>query len=74
MGDRKTIAWCPCTPPSNLETFIKKISASTIFGKEIAKKPEDQEYDDDVMIDTNGELEHLRGYVGHCTTKMPKAT
>ena len=31
-----TIAWCPCTPPANLETFSEKISASTGSGKEIA--------------------------------------
>ena len=35
-GKRKTIAWCPCTPPSTMETFGKKISAEACSGKEIA--------------------------------------
>ena len=33
---RKTIAWCPCTPPSTMETFGQKISAEACSGKEIA--------------------------------------
>ena len=35
-GERKTIAWCPCTPPSTVETFGEKISAEACSGKEIA--------------------------------------
>ena len=35
-GERKTIAWCPCTPPSTMETFGKNISAEACSGKEIA--------------------------------------
>ena len=35
-GERKTIAWCPCTPPSTMETFGQKISAEACSGKEIA--------------------------------------
>ena len=35
-GCSVTIARCPCTPPSTLETFCEKISASTSSGKEIA--------------------------------------
>ena len=35
-GERKTIAWCPCTSPSTLEMFGEKISASPGSGKEIA--------------------------------------
>ena len=35
-GERKTIAWCPCTPPSTVETFGKTISAEACSGKEIA--------------------------------------
>ena len=35
-GERKTIAWCPCTPPSTLETFGENISAEACSGKEIA--------------------------------------
>ena len=30
------IAWCPCTPPSTLETFGKIISAEACSGKEVA--------------------------------------
>ena len=30
------IAWCPCTPPSTMETFGEKISAEACSGKEIA--------------------------------------
>ena len=33
---RKTIAWCPCTPPSTVERFCEKISAEACSGKEIA--------------------------------------
>ena len=32
-GERKTIAWCPCTPPSTVERFG---SAEDCSGKEIA--------------------------------------
>ena len=32
----KTIAWCPCTPPSTVETFGEEISAEACSGKEIA--------------------------------------
>ena len=35
-GERKTIAWCPCTPPSTVERFGEKISAEACSGKEIA--------------------------------------
>ena len=35
-GERKTIAWCPCTSPSTLEMFCEKISASPGSSKEIA--------------------------------------
>ena len=35
-GERRTIAWCPCTPPSTMETFGEKISAEAYSGKEIA--------------------------------------
>ena len=35
-GERKTIAWCPCTPPSTVETFGEQISAEACSGKEIA--------------------------------------
>ena len=35
-GERKTIAWCPCTSPSTLEMFGGKISASPGSSKEIA--------------------------------------
>ena len=35
-GERKTIAWCPCIPPSTMETFGQKISAEACSGKEIA--------------------------------------
>ena len=35
-GERKTIAWCPCTPPSTAETFGEEISAEACSGKEIA--------------------------------------
>ena len=35
-GERKTIAWCPCTPPSTVETFGEEISAEACSGKEIA--------------------------------------
>ena len=35
-GERRTIAWCPCTPPSTMETFGGKISAEACSGKEIA--------------------------------------
>ena len=35
-GERETIAWCPCTPPSTMETFGKKIIAEACSGKEIA--------------------------------------
>ena len=35
-GERKTIAWCPCTSPSTLEMFGEKISASPGSSKEIA--------------------------------------
>ena len=34
-GERKTIAWCPCTSPSTLEMFGEKISASPGSSKEI---------------------------------------
>ena len=30
------IAWCPCTPPSTMETFGQQISAEACSGKEIA--------------------------------------
>ena len=33
---RQTIAWCPCTPPSTVETFGEEISAEACSGKEIA--------------------------------------
>ena len=33
---RKTIALCPCTPPSTVETFGERISAEACSGKEIA--------------------------------------
>ena len=32
----KTIAWCPCTPPSTVERFGENISAEACSGKEIA--------------------------------------
>ena len=35
-SERKTIAWCPCTPPSTVERFGEKISAEACPGKEIA--------------------------------------
>ena len=35
-GERKTIAWYPCTSPSTLEMFGEKISASPGSSKEIA--------------------------------------
>ena len=35
-GERKTIAWFPCTSPSTLEMFGEKISASPGSSKEIA--------------------------------------
>ena len=35
-GERKTIAWCPCTSPSTLEMFGEKISVSPGSSKEIA--------------------------------------
>ena len=35
-GERKTIAWCPCIPPSTVERFGEKISAEACSGKEIA--------------------------------------
>ena len=35
-GERKTNDWCPCTPPSTVETFGEKISASPGSSKEIA--------------------------------------
>ena len=35
-GWSKTIARCPCTPPSTMETFGEKISAEACSGKEIA--------------------------------------
>ena len=35
-GERKTIAWCPCTPPLTVETFGEEISAEACSGKEIA--------------------------------------
>ena len=34
-GERKTIAWCPCTPTSTVETFGEEISAEVCSGKEI---------------------------------------
>ena len=34
-GCSKTIARCPCTPPSTLETFGEKISAEACSGKVI---------------------------------------
>ena len=34
-GERKTIAWCPCTPPSTM-AFGEIISAEVCCGKEIA--------------------------------------
>ena len=37
-GKKETIAWCPCTPPTKLETFSDKISASAGTGKEIGGK------------------------------------
>ena len=35
-AERKTISWCPCTPPSTVERFGEKISAEACSGKEIA--------------------------------------
>ena len=35
-GERKTNAWCPCTPQSTAETFGEEISAEACSGKEIA--------------------------------------
>ena len=35
-GERKTIAWCPCTSPSTLQMFGEQISASPGSSKEIA--------------------------------------
>ena len=35
-GKKETIAWCPCTPPTKLETFSEKIIASTCSSKEKA--------------------------------------
>ena len=35
-GERKTIPWCPCTPPLTMETFGERISAEVCSGKEIA--------------------------------------
>ena len=35
-SERKTIAWCPCTPPSTVERFGEKICTEACSGKEIA--------------------------------------
>ena len=35
-GERRTIAWCLCTPPSIMETFGEKICVEACSGKEIA--------------------------------------
>ena len=48
----KTIASRPCTPPSTLEMFGEKISASPGSSKEIAGllRKEDDDDDDDMMM------------------------
>ena len=35
FADRKTIAWCPCTPLSTVEIFGEKISTEACSDKEI---------------------------------------
>ena len=61
FGERKTIAWCPCTPPSTVERFAEKISAEACSGKEIAgllkKMMMKNNYDD-----TKIEKLHMSGF------------
>ena len=53
-GERKTNAWCLCTPQSTVETFGEEISAEACSGKEIYSgfTEEDDDDDDDEYDDT----------------------
>ena len=54
-GERKTIAWCPCTSPSTLEMFGEKISASPGSSKEIYSGFTEEDDDDDNDDDDDDE-------------------
>ena len=53
-NDKETIAWwpCTCTPPTNLETFSEKISASTVSRKQLVGllKKMNNNYDDRKIV------------------------
>ena len=81
-GERKTIAWCPCTSPSTMETFGKKISAEACSGKEIAgllrmmmMMMMMNNYDDTKILKSRrsgfsrGKLEAGRNELGLCTAR-----
>ena len=81
----KTIASRPCTPPSTLEMFGEKISASPGSGKEIAgllmmmmmmiNDDDDDEYDDTKVLKSRrsgfsrGKLKAGRNELGLCTAR-----
>ena len=78
-GERKTIAWCPCTPPSTLKTFGEKISAEACSGKEIAGLLKKMMMMKNMMTRkivksrmrgfSRGKLEAARNELGLCTAR-----